>query len=89
MEGRKRKGRENEINISTESSRETKTITSASSARYIATVEVSIIISHVEHEQCIRDILELKWHVSFEGRQLERIEDDVKIVVDTNTHLKV
>ena len=32
-----------------------------------------------EHEECLRDILELKWHVSFEGRQLSRIKDNLRI----------
>ena len=32
-----------------------------------------------EHEECLRDILELKWHVSYEGRQLSRIKDNLRI----------
>ena len=37
-----------------------------------AHVYYSIYVQCIEHEACMRDLLELKWHVSYEGRNLNR-----------------
>ena len=37
----------------------------------------------------MRDLIELKWHVSFEKRQVEHNRDDVKIIDDDNHQYQV
>jgi chromosome segregation ATPase len=41
-----------------------------------------------EHEHCLQNLLELKWHVDFEERQLNKIKDDVRTITDRNKELK-
>lgn len=48
-----------------------------------------ISLSQSEHEQCLQDMLEMKWHAGFEGRHLKQIQDDVKLIIDKNVKLKV
>ena len=53
---------------------------------------IGILYSHFftilpEHEECLRDILELKWHVSYEGRQLSRIKDTLRITGLKQCHI--
>ena len=43
---------------------------------------LSLSLSLLEHEECLRDVLELKWHVSFEGRQLARMKDNLRVICE-------
>ena len=52
-------------------------------------VRMSLLLYLLEHERFMKDVHELKWHVSFEGRHLQLIRDEVKIVADTNKEFKV
>ncbi len=33
----------------------------------------------LEHEQCLKDVLELKWHISYKSRQLARAQDALRV----------
>lgn len=46
-------------------------------------------IGDIEHERFARDLLELKWHISFESRQLKYIKDEVDILMDANNEYQV
>lgn len=45
-------------------------------------------VVQAEHEECSRDILELKWHVGYEGRQLGRARDSFRLLAERNAQLQ-
>lgn len=41
---------------------------------------MSHAMSHVEHDMCVQDVQELKWHVSYDTRQLARFQSNLDII---------
>lgn len=40
----------------------------------------SVPISHTEHDRCVQDVQELKWHVSYDTRQLARFQSNLDTI---------